>query len=384
MVDKDYYAILGITSNATPSDISEAYDKIKAATVSNNNPEVELAYQTLSDKQKRKIYDEQIPGSFDPSDSYLVEDLDTITATNKPKTLKNTLWSITKLALKVIITSLLLYYVFSKVPLQKVKLRLIHANYWWMLAALGCFMTSVVVAAWRLLSFFRSIGLKLDPKFNFRLYLFGLFYNLLLPGGIGGDGYKIYLLNKTFKLPAKKVFWAIIFDRLSGLWAIGLITVALIFFIPQIDIHFAIPFGIFMTGSVIYYFVAYMFFRDYTRHFFEAHAKAVLVQSLQVLAAIFILFGQDFHDKYAPYLLSFLISALAAVLPVNIGGAGAREAVFLKLTSVFPMDEGLAVFLPITFFIISLLVSLLGVYYVIRPSRLQEGLPVAQETNEQL
>ena len=296
----------------------------------------------------------------------------------KPKTWKDTAWSITKVVLKFAVTSVLLYFVFRKVPLEKVKLRLIHANYWWMFAALVSFFVSMVISSWRLSSFFKSIQLKLDPRFNFRLYLLGLFYNFLLPGGIGGDGYKIYLLNKTYKLPAKKVFWAIMFDRLSGLWAIGLIIVALIFLIPQIDLHIGIPLSIFLGGSVIYYFVAYKFFREYTHYFWQAHLKAVAVQGLQLLAIVFVMIGQDFTGKYSPYLLSFLISALATILPISIGGAGIRETVFLQLTKVFPMDESLATFLPGSFYIISLIVALLGIYYVLRPSRLEEGLTKAE------
>jgi len=241
-----------------------------------------------------------------------------------------------------------------------------------------------VVSSSRLQSFFRSIDLKLDNRFNFRLYMLGLFYNFLLPGGLGGDGYKIYLLNRTYKMPAKKVFWAIMFDRLSGLWAIGLITVGLIFLIPQIDIHIAIPLGIFIAASAIYYFVAYYFFREYTKYFFAGHAKAVVVQGLQVLAIIFILFSQNFQGKYSPYLLSFLISALATIVPITVGGAGIRETVFTQLTKVFPMDKSLAVFLPGSFYLISLIVALFGIYYVLRPSRLEEGLPKGEAaTNEQ-
>jgi uncharacterized membrane protein YbhN (UPF0104 family) len=300
----------------------------------------------------------------------------------KPKTWKDTLWNITKLVLKFAVTSVLLYYVFSKVPLQKVKLRLIHANYWWMFAALLCFFASMVMSSWRLSSFFKSIKLKLDPRFNFRLYLLGLFYNFLLPGGIGGDGYKIYLLNKTYKLPAKKVFWAIMFDRLSGLWAIGLITVALIFLIPQIDVHIGIPLSIFIVASIIYYFVAYKFFKEYTHYFWQAHLKALAVQSLQVTAIVFILFGQDFTGKFSPYLLSFLISALATIIPISVGGAGIRETVFQQLSKVFPMDIDLAVFLPISFYLISIIVALSGIYYVLRPSRLEEGLPKTEDNLE--
>jgi uncharacterized membrane protein YbhN (UPF0104 family) len=293
-----------------------------------------------------------------------------------PKTFKGRLWNITKTLLKIVVTVTLLYFfVFKRVPINDVKNRLLNANYWWMFAALVCFFLSIVVSSWRLQSFFKSINLRLDSRFNFRLFLLGLFYNFLLPGGIGGDGYKIYMLNKSYKLPAKKVFWAIMFDRLSGLWAIGLITVGLIFFIPQIDIHIGVPLGIFIVGSGIYYFVAYMFFREYTRYFFAGHSKAIVVQGLQVMAIICVLLGQNFDGKFSPYLLSFLISALATIIPITVGGAGLRESVFMELTKVFPMDKSLAVFLPGSFYIISLIVAFSGIYYVLRPSRLEDGLP---------
>jgi len=300
----------------------------------------------------------------------------------KPKTWKDRLWSITKLVLKIVITVALLYYVFSKIPISQVKNRLLHANYWWMLAGVFFYFTSMIASSWRLLSFFKSINLRLDPIFNFRLYLLGIFYNFLLPGGIGGDGYKIYLLNKTYKLPAKKVFWALFFDRLSGLWAIGLIIVCLKLFIPQIPINIGIPAGIFVVGTIIYYIVIQKFFSEFKRHFFKGHAKAVLVQSLQVLTIIMVLLGQDFNGKFAPYLLAFLVSALAAVIPISIGGAGARELVFQKSADFFHIDAGLGIYLSISFFLISLIVALTGVYYLIRPDKLERGLPDAEEIKE--
>ena len=296
----------------------------------------------------------------------------------KPKTCKDRLWSITKLVLKFAVTSVLLYYVFSKVDFNKIKDRMVHANYWWMLAAVFFYFLSMVASAWRLLSFFKCINLNLDTRFNFRLYLLGIFYNFLLPGGIGGDGYKIYLLKKRFKLPAKKVFWAIFFDRFSGLWAIGLIIVCLKLFIPQIPIHFAIPVAIFGIGSVVYYFIVKKFFPEFGEHFFKGHAKAVLVQSLQILCIIMVLLGQDFTGKFAPYLLSFLLSALAAVVPVTIGGIGARETIFQKLSPIFHMDVNLAVYISISFYLISLLVALTGIYFLILPDKLEEGLPKAE------
>jgi uncharacterized protein (TIRG00374 family) len=211
----------------------------------------------------------------------------------QPKTWKDRLWNFTKLVLKLAITSALLYYVFSKVHFSDVKSRLLHANYWWMLVAVIFYFASMVASSWRLLSFFRSINLQLNPMFNFRLYLLGIFYNFLLPGGIGGDGYKIYLLNKTYKLPAKKVFWALLFDRLSGLWAIGLIIVCLKIFIPQIPIPITVPASVFVVFTIVYYVVIKKFFSEFSTHFFKGHAKAIVVQSFQVLTIIIIFLGND-------------------------------------------------------------------------------------------
>jgi uncharacterized membrane protein YbhN (UPF0104 family) len=301
----------------------------------------------------------------------------------KPKTWKGVLWNITKTLLKVIITAALLYYVFSKVPFSSVKNRFIKANYWFMAAGVLFYFSSMVVSSWRLLSFFKSIHLRINSRFNFRLYMLGIFYNFLLPGGIGGDGYKIYLLNKKFKMPAKKTFWAIFFDRLSGLWAIGLIVVALKIFVPQIDIGIAIPLTIFVAGTIVYYFVIRTFFKEFSiKQFFKGHLKAVLVQSLQVITIIMVLLGQDFTGKFAPYLLAFLVSALAAVIPINIGGAGARELVFQKSAGFFHIDAGLGIYLSISFFLISLIVALIGIYYLLRPERLEAGLNQTEENQD--
>jgi len=71
-----------------------------------------------------------------------------------PKTPKQKFWNVIKTVLKVAVTSTLLYYVFSKVPFSGVKNRLVHANYWWMLAGVVFYFLSMVASSWRLLSFF--------------------------------------------------------------------------------------------------------------------------------------------------------------------------------------------------------------------------------------
>jgi uncharacterized membrane protein YbhN (UPF0104 family) len=268
--------------------------------------------------------------------------------------------------LKILVTALLLYWVFSKVPIGVIRNRLLGANRLLMLAAVFCYFLSMIASAWRLSSFFKSIGLKLSYQYNMRLYFIGIFYNALLPGGIGGDGYKIFLLNKNYQIPVKKLLWAIIFDRLSGLWAIALIATALITAVAEINVNPIVCFGLFGIISSIYILLSKHFFKEYVRLFWEGHLKAVVVQLFQLLTVVCIMLGQDFSGNYIPYLLSYLISALTSVVPLTIGGAGAREAVFAKLADFLPMDTGLCVFLASSFYIVTLIVSAIGSYYVIK------------------
>ena len=63
---KDYYKILGITKGASEDDVRKAYrkmalryhpDKNKSAGAEEKFKEVAEAYEVLSDKKKRDIYD---------------------------------------------------------------------------------------------------------------------------------------------------------------------------------------------------------------------------------------------------------------------------------------------------------------------------------------
>lgn len=374
MTSKDYYDILGIDPSATLNEINEAYQKISNG--NETNALAEEAYEVLSDTEKRKQYDENYIGPFNPAETFPLEDLQTITSEKKPKTLKGTLWNVTKLILKICVTGALLYYVFSKIKIDQVKELLSQSNPWWALAAVVCFFLSTIVSASRLLSFFRSIDLHIGWRFNLRLYMLGMFYNLFLPGGIGGDGYKIYLLNKNYKMPAKKVFWAILFDRLSGFWAIGLITAVLVVFLPQLNISPLLTGAVFLTATAVYYFVAHKFFKEYTRYFFEAHLKAVALQSLQLTTILCVMIGLHHIGKFAPYLSAFLMSSMAAVIPFSVGGLGFREFIFKwVIVEKFQMNGELAVVLSLSFYVTSALISLLGVYYVFRSDRLEKDLP---------
>lgn len=283
---------------------------------------------------------------------------------------KKKIWNIVKLLLKISITGLSLYLVSRKVEFSDLKEAFSHSNPIFLFLAFLAFLASQLIASSRLNSFFKGIGLNISEIFNFKVYLLGMFYNLFLPGGIGGDGYKIFLLRKKFQIKGRRLFQAIFFDRLSGLWALGFIISLLVIFIPYLGIPNWVPIAVVASGTVIYFLVMRKFFADYSQKIFITHGKALLVQSAQVVSVIFILLALNYEGKFSPYLFMFLASSLVAVFPFTVGGLGARELVFVYGAQYFQMDQHLAVIVSLLFYCISALLSFSGMYFVFHPQEI--------------
>lgn len=289
-------------------------------------------------------------------------------------------WRITKTILKISVTAIALYWVFNKVNPRDLKEALVQSNVLFLALAFIAYCVSILIASSRLNGFFNGMGLQLSERYNLKLYLLGLFYNLFLPGGVGGDGYKIYFLRRKFHVKGRRLLSAVFFDRVSGLWALCLITAALILFIPQLNIPREVPIVCVIAGSAAYYFIIHKYFHAFSRHFIVTHLKALGVQSMQVVCAILLLYALGFDGKFSPYLFMFLLSSLVAVVPFTVGGLGAREMVYVYGATYFQLDAHLAVLISLLFYLTSALLAVSGAYFIFRPRGLGEDkLPTTEE-----
>lgn len=283
---------------------------------------------------------------------------------------KKKIWNILKTLLKISITGLSLYLVSRKVEFNDLKDAFEKSNPIFLFLAFVAFVISQLLSSSRLNTFFKGIGLKISETYNFKIYLLGMFYNLFLPGGIGGDGYKIFLLRKKFEIKGRRLLQAIFFDRLSGLWALGLINATLVIFIPYLGVPNWVPVLVVAIGTIAYYVIMRKFFGDYSTYFVLSHIKALMVQSMQVISVILILYALNFEGKFSPYLFMFLVSSLVAIFPFTVGGLGARELVFVYGAQYFEMDQHLAVIISLLFYCISALLSFSGIYFVFNPQKI--------------
>jgi len=270
-----------------------------------------------------------------------------------------------KLLLKISVTVAALYIVFRNIEIQEVLLLFGRSDPWWLLLALLAFILSQVLSSFRLNQFLMSVDIHISEKANLRLYLLGMFYNLFLPGGIGGDGYKIYLLNKTFKVKVGRLFWALIMDRLSGLVALVGIAAVLIYFVEVPEIVDYLAWLLIPLSALAFYLVIYYFLKHFIGIVFKIIGYSYVIQLLQVISAFCILLAFGTGENYLTYLFLFLVSSIVSSIPITVGGIGSREITFLYGAQFLAMNPNEAVGLSFMFYLITVLVSLGGLPYVI-------------------
>ena len=105
-----------------------------------------------------------------------------------------------------------------------------NGSLFWLIPALLFFNISQFISAYRLLQFYKIHQPGISYRFNLRLYYKGMFYNLFLPGGIGGDAYKIIALKNSANT-YKQLTTATLLDRVNGLVILLLIISLLTSFV---------------------------------------------------------------------------------------------------------------------------------------------------------
>jgi glycosyltransferase 2 family protein len=273
-----------------------------------------------------------------------------------------------KLAARLLLSITAAYILYQKVDFQKVRLILTNANIVLLILAFIIFFLSKIISAVRLNLFFSSKNLFMPQILNAKLYLLGMFYNLFVPG-LGGDAYKVYWLNKHYKLKVKGLIWATLLDRISGLAA--LTTLAILFFSLS---SFKIDYEILTLSLVpimylIYYMVTRFFFTSFIAIFHKANIYSFLVQITQVACVYLILVSLGLMQRQIDYVLIFLISCYAYLIPV----VGFRELAFVWGAQQLGLDMEISLSISLLFYLSMAVTSLSGVLFVLFPEELKPG-----------
>jgi uncharacterized membrane protein YbhN (UPF0104 family) len=270
--------------------------------------------------------------------------------------------TILKLAISVAIVILIVRKIDERLLLETVR----TANPLWILWALVWFIVSKIIAAFRFNLLLQSEDILMTGRQNLRLYWLCMYYNLLLPGGISGDGYKIKVLMDQFKRPLKRMVTITLIDRITGVIALGQLSVLLLLWIPEIQKYWPGVIPVLLLSLL----AGWMLYRwaggKLSTVWIRTSLQSLGVQGSQMIATLGLVLalGQGLH--WADYLILFLISSLVAMVPITIGGAGARELTFLYGSQFLDIHAEKAVAIGFLFYLISTSVSFFGIVFSFR------------------
>lgn len=269
-----------------------------------------------------------------------------------------------KFTVKLFISAICLYYVFTKIEFIPFFNLLKTVRIYWIILAILFFIISKIIGAFRLNIYLKNAGINLSEIENLKLYWLGMFYNLFLPGGIGGDAYKIILLKRRFNKTYKTISTAVLLDRTSGL--VALIGLAIFFacFIPLSNWYLILIIISFFSGYTVYRFLLFRYFATHRQNILKTDLLGLIVQLSQGFSIICIAFALSTAQNFAVLLVIFYISSLSTLLPLSVGGLGAREIIFLFGAKYLGFPQEVSVSISLIFYVISALISLFGVYFV--------------------
>ena len=232
----------------------------------------------------------------------------------------------------------------------------------WILPAVLFFTASQFVSAYRLLQYYSLLQEGMLYRYNLGLYYTGMFYNLFLPGGVGGDVYKVIILKKrgVAWVPAAK---ATLLDRVTGLLVLLAILVLLLNFVPPtlpVLLIRILSLAI-IPGFLLYWFIVKRYFPPFGVVINKAIIFSAGVQCLQLVAFFCLLhFLQLSPIAYLEYAILFFAGALAAALPISIGGIGIRELAMTTGAIYLHVSPTIAISASLLFYLITALSAIAG------------------------
>lgn len=272
-----------------------------------------------------------------------------------------------KAGARMVLSALALYLVWTRIDGEETMGRVLGVDPLWILPAAVAYVLSHLASSLRIQRLWDRVPARLTFRFVVRLYWMAMFYSLFLPGGIAGDGYKVWILKRHADLPLGRLVRAGVLDRLGGLaamaWLGGVVAVV---FLPWKPPASTLGVVALIVALPVCWLAVRIFFRPFLPAFASLSVLSLAKQVLQATSAACLLvgMGDPFHMAYP---LIFLLSSFALIVPIFYGGAGAREAATLGLAGALPVVEEAAVAMAFAFFLLSAIGSLAGILVKVLP-----------------
>jgi uncharacterized membrane protein YbhN (UPF0104 family) len=291
------------------------------------------------------------------------------------------------IAVKVAISSGVIFTISRRFEVSQLLSSLRNVNLFYLVIATAlAFLTVPVVGTrWRLLA--EMLSVKLSTAVATRATFAGLFVGQLLPGAIGADvvrGWMVWNMGLRNKL----VIASIVADRLTSLFAVVIMISAsspmLIPYLPHtigvlvgwssFCIIIMLLFSIIASNLLLSTGVLSILNRILAKHrldginvssraVFASVGLAVFGHSLMILSAYFLSLAIGIDSSLWMWWLVMPIIILVTAIPISINGWGVREFAMIHLWALFGIAESGAFLISICLGIVAIASSLPGLWF---------------------
>ncbi len=281
------------------------------------------------------------------------------------------------IALKLTVTVSLLGYLFSRIDLASVAHIVSGASWPWIVAGLGLYLLLQGLCAWRWLLLARVLNLDGTWSRFVRYYYVGMFFNLFLPTGVGGDVYRCYYVARS-AADWRRAIVSVLADRGVGFGTMCLIAgVATLAFgrvhLPSwmgwalgggvLGVLVLVGVGLAARGPFASVRTAVPLVTEFFRRPGLLAVVAGLSLLLQLLVVVVNIFNGVALGLDVPVVFYFILIPLVAVatmIPVSLNGLGVREGAFVFFLSQVGVPQDQALSLALLWLGILIVSSLIG------------------------
>ena len=287
-----------------------------------------------------------------------------------------------------------LAYIVSLVHLEAFRPLLQPRNALWTLMAVGCLCLNVYVAAWRWQMLLRVLGVRERIGPLLRAIYVGAFYNLVLPGQLGGQSIKVMLLaRRSPALPA--VVASVAMDQLVvvvAMFGLALVSAA---FAPPLAYRsgWLLGFGLTLLAAVALMVFSltpriqrrllrrmrrWRFMPDGLRHqtsrtwlqlsSYGRHPMWMVYVVAQAVLFLLTLSGMAFglaagvgiQLDFVTIVYVLCLALIAGVAPFTLAGLGTREATFTGVFHLFGVPTATGAAFAVLWLILNTLADAVG------------------------
>lgn len=314
--------------------------------------------------------------------------------------------------IKFVISASLIIYLLQRVGLDSILQQLAAANWTFAVIGIGMFSLSNALGSLQWYILLRSQHIDISYRSVLSFYHVGLFFNNFLLGYVGGDAFRIWDISKKAN-DTTAAFSTVLFDRFVGFFALTSLAMIISLIWLQMltsikTVYFiAVVLGAWLFGLYLLFneraarimvnvfrpflprivleksrnvYMAINRFRHKKRLMVRVFFIATIVQAMRVMVHYWAALAVGVNEKLLYFFIFIPIIAMAASLPISLGGIGVREQSGVSLFT----GVGVAASKVVSFEFLAYLIAIIatipgGIIFAIR--REKEHIHYRRETN---